>query len=111
MRKLLKSTEGERMTFRARFVKTGKKISYTGHPEETILLQHIRAVDSGREVSDHVWFAYTKGFQALRLTPGCELEFDARVKEYTKGYVNRKAGIDNRAKDYKLSHPTKIKLV
>jgi hypothetical protein len=111
MRKSLKAAEGERMTFRARFVKTGKKVSFTGYSEETLLLQEVREVVSGKKVSDHVWFSYTKGFQALRLVPGCELEFDARVKEYTKGYVNRKAGIDQRTKDYKLSNPTKIKMI
>jgi len=37
------------------------------------------------------------------------LEFDARVKEYSKGYVNKSLHRNQRNTDYKLSHPTKIK--
>lgn len=37
------------------------------------------------------------------------MQFDARVKEYEKGYVNYRQGIDERTVDYRLSHPTKIK--
>lgn len=111
MRKTLGKDEGNRKRFRALFVKTGKKTGYTGYSEETILLQNVRDVLTGLVVADHLWFAYTKGFQGLALTPGCEIEFDARVREYTKGYVNKRAGVDQRRKDYKLSNPTKIKLL
>lgn len=111
MRKVLKKDEGSRKRFRARFIKTGKKTGYTGYSEETILLQNIRDVITGLVVADHLWFAYTKGFQGIKLNSGCEIEFDARVKEYTKGYVNKKAGVDQRRRDYKLSNPTKINLV
>lgn len=111
MRKALGKDEGNRKRFRARFVKTGKKTGYTGYSEETILLQNVRDVLTGLVVADHLWFAYTRGFQGLALTPDCEIEFDARVREYTKGYVNKRAGVDQRRKDYKLSNPTKIKLL
>jgi hypothetical protein len=33
------------------------------------------------------------------------------VKEYSKGYVNRSLGINNRKRDYKLSHPTKVTVI
>jgi hypothetical protein len=36
------------------------------------------------------------------------ISFEARVKEYSKGYVNRSLGINNKRKDFKLSHPTKV---
>jgi hypothetical protein len=62
-------------------------------------------------VADHLWFAYTKTFQAVELRPGALVEFEARIKQYTKGYVNKKYGIDQREIDYKLSHPTKVRVV
>jgi hypothetical protein len=63
-------------------------------------------------VADHLWFNYTKGFQALGiLVEGDVIEFYARVREYTKGYVNYREMIDEREIDYKLSYPTKFRKV
>jgi hypothetical protein len=45
------------------------------------------------------------------LTEGDMLEFEARVKSYRKGYVNKNLSIHQEKQDYKLSHPTKIKRV
>jgi hypothetical protein len=59
-------------------------------------------------VTDHAWFSYTKGFQACTLTEGTLVEFDARVKKYTKGYVNPRIGVNQKAVDYRLSNPTRI---
>ena len=39
------------------------------------------------------------------------IEFEARVKEYRKGYINKSLTINQSKTDYKLSHPTKIKEV
>ncbi|MEP6738649.1 MAG: hypothetical protein ABJA70_24200, partial [Chryseolinea sp.] len=79
--------------------------------EETILLTGIIDISKNKVVADHLWFSYTKAFQAIALTADIEIQFEARIKQYTKGYVNKKYGIDNRQQDYKLSHPTKVKLV
>jgi hypothetical protein len=68
-------------------------------------------VSSGKLVADHAWFSLTKGFERLNLTPDTKVTFDARIKEYHKGYVNRRYGIDNRKKDYRLSHPTNVSIV
>jgi hypothetical protein len=111
MRKELQKQEGQRKKFNAVFVKVGSKRNYHGYAEETILLKNIRDVESQKIVTDHVWFSYTKTFQSIPLTEGVRLEFEARIKEYKKGYVNSRYKIDNRIKDYKLSHPTKIRLV
>jgi hypothetical protein len=108
MRRELKKEEGQRKKFHATFVKVGKKTNYLGYSEETILLKDIIDVETGRVVADHMWFAYTKTFQQIRLTEGISIEFEARVKLYKKGYVNRSYKIDNRTTDYKLSHPTKV---
>ena len=50
-------------------------------------------------------------FEAAGLKEGASVEFEARIKEYKKGYVNKRIGVNQRKIDYKLSHPTKIKIV
>ena len=111
MRKELQKQEGQRKKFHAIFVKVGSKRNYHGYSEETILLKNILDVESQKIITDHVWFSYTKTFQSIPLIEGVQLEFEARIKEYKKGYVNSRYKIDNRIKDFKLSHPTKIRLV
>lgn len=110
MRKRLASEEGLRTAFRAKFVRLGKKINFKGISEETILLTEITDTTNNKVVADHLWFSFTKAFQAVILTPGAQIQFEARIKQYTKGYVNKKYGIDKRQKDFKLSHPTKVRL-
>jgi hypothetical protein len=58
-----------------------------------------------------LWFAYTAGFEKANLHEGARVEFEARVKAYSKGYVNSQVGINNRRQDYKLSHPAKINVI
>jgi hypothetical protein len=111
MRKVLASQAGERKRFRAVFSRLGKKTNYKGYREDTILLNDVHEAESLQIVSDHVWFSYTKAFEKIKLAEGCVIEFDARVKEYTKGYVNKRYNLSKRTIDFKLSHPTKIKLV
>ncbi len=111
MRTLLKENLGERKKFRGTFVKLGKKKNYHGYSEETILLKNIKDTSTGKVVADHLWFAYTKSFQNISLVGGAQIEFEARIKKYNKGYRNVRYKIDQRRSDYKLSHPTKIAIV
>jgi len=111
MRRELAKQEGQRKRFRATFIRLGKKTNYQGYSEETILLNRVIDAETGTVVTDHLWFSYTKGFQDARMQEGDTIEFEARVKEYRKGYVNRAYGINNRKQDYKLSHPTRIAVV
>jgi len=110
MRKELASQEGQRKKFTATFDRLGKKVGYQGYAEETILLKNITD-ETGKRMADHLWFRYTQGFVKLKLLPGDHIEFEARVKEYRKGYVNKALNINNKTSDYKLSHPTKINVV
>ena len=110
MRRELANKEGERKTFSGTFTRFGRKAGYQGHSEETILLKNIVDLETGKVVADHAWFNYTKSFQSLTLTEGVQLTFDARIKKYVKGYVNSRYGLDQRKKDYRLSHPTNIKV-
>ncbi|MBL7857611.1 MAG: hypothetical protein JNM57_07970 [Cyclobacteriaceae bacterium] len=109
MRKVLAKQDGERKKFSAVFSRLGKKAGYNGYSEETILLIAVQDAETKQLVSDHSWFSFTKGFQDARLKEGDRVEFEARVKKYRKGYVNKSIGIHNRSYDYKLSHPTRIK--
>jgi hypothetical protein len=107
----LASAEGERKSFKGTFSKFGKKVSYKGYSEETVLLINIIDVENNEVVTDHAWFSLTKGFEKINPKEGDVLIFEARIKEYKKGYVNKRAGINNQRKDFRLSHPTKISLV
>jgi hypothetical protein len=111
MRKALAAETGVRKKFRAVFSRLGKKVNYKGYSEETILLTNVVDVETKKSVTDHVWFSFTKGFEKIVLTEGMELEFEARIKEYRKGYVNKAYKINNSVTDFKLSHPTKIRMV
>jgi hypothetical protein len=110
MRKVLEKDAGVRKKFRGTFSRTGKKTNFKGYSEDTILLKNIVDSETNSVVADHLWFSYTKGFEALTLQEGTILEFEARVKEYTKGYINKRYKIDQQKSDYRLSHPTKIRI-
>lgn len=109
MRKELANGVGERKKYRAYFERIGKKTNYKGYTEETILLKKVTDVEAGKIVADHLWFSYTQGFINAHIHPGDSIEFEARSKPYSKGYVNRALKVSNQAKDYKLSNPTQIK--
>ena len=109
MRRELAKEEGKRKKFQALFDRVGKKVNYKGYSEETILLKNILDLESQKIVADHIWFSYSKSFINASISVGDVIEFEARVKEYRKGYVNRNYKIDNSTTDFKLSNPTKIK--
>lgn len=111
MRKVLASLNGERKKFKATFVRLGKKTNFKGYSEETILLKNVLDAETNQIVTDHIWFSYTKGFEKILLSEGTLVEFEARIKEYKKGYVNKSYKINNSKTDYKLSNPTKIKKI
>jgi len=114
MREQLQKIDGARATFRATFKRFGSKTALKGPPIVTLLF--VDVVDlHGRQMCDHIWFTMTKGFEALKLMGGELVQFDGRVREYEKGYKGRRDDdFDDCAPistDYKLSHPTNIRLV
>ena len=113
MRGKLEKLNGDRLEFVGKFERYGMKTNYHGFPEKTILLKDITINGKDRKVvTDHLWFNYTKGFEKLgKLTEGDTIQFQARAKEYEKGYVNYREYIDDRVKDFKLNYPTQIKKV
>ena len=113
MRKELSKNDGQRKKFTAIFNRIGSKRNYKGYSEPTILLIFVIDLETNKKVTDHLWFTLTKGFETAGIKEGKEgaiVEFEARIKEYKKGYVNNRYKINNGEIDYKLSHPTKIRL-
>jgi len=108
IRKNLATIEGVRDIFTGTFERFGVKNGWAG-VEKTVLLKDIKN-KNGDIISDHLWFNFTKGFENLQLEKGDIIQFEARVKEYYKGYKGYREGIYKPIeKDYKLSYPSKIK--
>ena len=114
MRTALKPLDNQRIEFTGTFERFGRKTNFKGYPTVTVLLVDIKD-SSGRNVTDHLWFSYTKSFQALgELREGDLIEFHARVREYIKGYRgHRYDEIEENPPriDYRLSHPTQFKII
>lgn len=109
MRERLHDKSGVRGCYTATFSRFGSKSAYKGPPLKTVLLIDLKD-DVGREVCDHLWFNFTKEFEAANLQPGDQVRFNARSKPYWKGYRGHRYDDDEMRtieKDYKLSHPTK----
>lgn len=106
----LKKDLGIRKKFKGTFVRTGRKAGFNGYSQETLLFKNIIDLESGTLVADHAWFNFTKGCEDAEIKEGIMVEFEARIKEYKKGYVNSKFKINKQKTDYKLSHPTKIRI-
>ena len=105
MRSELAKINNHRDKFYGHFERFGQKTNYkTGKPEVTVLLLDIRD-KTGKQVTDHLWFNFIKGFQEIHQKEALEIgdliQFEARIRCYTKGYEKDQI-------DYKLSHPTKI---
>lgn len=117
MRTELKKKNGLRGEFSATFSRYGRASvagPYHGRREVVTLLFTNVCDASGKEVADHLWFQSCKQWAALGLRPGERVKFEARIKPYLKGYVGRDEFGDHgdgRTTDYKLSHPTKARLV
>jgi hypothetical protein len=109
MREELKARNGLRGEFTATFERYGRATvagPYHGK-REVVTLLFVNVCDaSGKQMSDHIWFQSCKQWAVLGLRPGERVKFEARIKPYQKGY-----GGDERELDYKLSHPTKARLV
>jgi hypothetical protein len=112
MRSKLSEDEGQRKKFRAMFSRFGKKTNYKGYSEATVLLTKVIDLEKKTVVTDHAWFSLTKGFEDIDLHPGMIIEFEARVKAYEKGYVNKRYGFNQKKQqDFRFSHPGKIVVI
>ena len=76
-----------------------------------MLLKNVIDLKTGRKVADHLWFNFTLGFEDAEPKENDVLEFNARVKMYSKGYQGNRAdelGEASFERDWKLSFPTKV---
>lgn len=106
MRDELKNLGSEtRYRYRATVGRMGiKSNKYKGFPERTILLKDLIEQTSKKIVTDHIWFTVGKNLRELNLKEGDEIEFNARISSYRKGYWKDKT-------DYKLNRMTKINVI
>ena len=115
MRQKLEQLKEQRLKFYAVFERYGAKTNYRGHSEKTILLKNVCVLPTNEKITDHLWFSYTKGFQALGiLEAGDMVGFDARSRRYRKGYWGHdfERQLENPPGwDWKLNYPTKIKRI
>lgn len=114
MRKQLKPLNNTRKRFKGTVDSFGTKRGWEGITLPTILLTDVIDLSTNKKVTKHLWFNLTKGFSKLNLKEGDIIKFDARVKEYTKGYKGYREDLEFERPietDYKLSHPTKIEKV
>ena len=114
MREELAKFAGLRRRFKGTFVKFGSKSGYKGSVT-TMLLKDLVDVQTGKIVTDHLWFTLTKGFASMNLQEGDVLCFDARVTRYLKGYRGRREEDECNFKplehDWRLVFPTKIEKI
>lgn len=110
MRKKLKKLEEKRITVFATIKQFGSKKTYRGGRLPTVLLIDIKDLN-GKFLTNHIWINLTKGLSNINVFIGSNIQFDARIKEYKKGYINKHIDINSLKKDYKLSHPTKFKII
>lgn len=114
MRKILGSIGSEeRHTFQADFGKYGYKRYHDPIRGElyspTMVVRNVKIVDdpdNPKMITDHLWLNLTKGFYSLGLLQeGDRIQFNGRVSEYSKGFINKDK------KDYELTYPSKVQLL
>ena len=111
MRKELKKQLGQRGCYSAVVSKFGSKKNWHGFPEPTVMLANVRDAD-GKIVCDHLWLKVGKRIESLSLNIGDVVTFEARVTEYEKGYKGYREDVYAPIEtDYRLSNPTKLKVV
>ncbi|WP_127848344.1 hypothetical protein [Lacticaseibacillus hulanensis] len=96
-------------TYSGFFNRTGYKVNRDEDGIEeyapTLLITNVKD-DTGRLLTDHLWFDYSADFKALgQLKSGELLKFDALATTYMKGRPGE------HHKDFQLTDPTNISLV
>jgi hypothetical protein len=106
----LRAKEGVRSLYTGEFVRTGIKHGYMGYVV-TVLLKDVRD-ESGKIVTDHLWFNMTNGFSQANLQACDVVEFRGRVEKYVKGYKGWRDDVCKPIEeDYRQSFPTKVRKV
>ena len=103
MRDSLAPLLGKRITVQARVRQFGKKSGWN-QPETTILLVDVKTLQGDR-LTDHIWMTVGKRFERQGICEVQEIQFEATVMRYWKGYQG-----DGRFQelDYKLAYPANV---
>jgi hypothetical protein len=111
MRKELKKQLGQRGCYLGVVSKFGSKKNWHGFSEPTVMLVDVKD-SKGKIVCEHLWFKVGKQIESLSLSIGDIVTFDARVTQYEKGYKGHRDDVYAPIEvDYRLSNPTKLKVV
>ena len=106
-KKLKKLGSKERFKFTATVGRYGFKNGWRHHlPKRTILLTDV--CYNSEVVTSHVWLVCGKRINELYLQVGEKIEFEARVKRYTK---HNEMIYELQEVDYCLSYPSKIRRI
>ena len=110
MRKKLKELKNQRIEVRGTVKGFGRR--YNNDIEsKTICLENIYHTETSKILCNHLWFNCGKAWAKLNLKVGDQVQFEGKVTPYKKGYRSRFHFTDNRTTDYKLTNPTKIKVL
>lgn len=104
LREKLKDKYNERIKVEAIVDRYGEKTGYKGRRKRTICFIDVKDLETDTLLTDHIWFTVGKRIEKCELIPGDEVSFHARVSDYMKGYHKDEY-------DYKLSYPTKFKVI
>jgi hypothetical protein len=104
MREGLKDKYNKRIKVSAVVDRYGEKTGYKGRRKRTICFIDVKDPKTDKLLTDHIWFTVGKRIEKQELIPGDEVTFYARVSDYMKGYHKDEY-------DYKLSYPTKFKVI
>jgi hypothetical protein len=105
---------GQRFRVTAVFERWGTKRGWKGRTVTTLLLRDLRHAETGKMLTQHLWFTSGATWNRLGLKPGDHVAFDARATPYEKGYFGRRAedmGQAWSAVDYRLERPTNARRI
>jgi hypothetical protein len=104
MRENLKDKYNQRIKVEAIVDRYGEKTGYKGRRKRTVCFIDVKDPETDNFLTDHIWFTVGKRIEKCELIPGDNVTFEARVSDYMKGYHKDEY-------DYKLSYPTKFKVI
>lgn len=113
MRKHLKKYIDQKFKFQAEFKRYGLKSNYIGGDTATMLLLDVKTSPKVNEeiFLEHFWANVGKTLARKNIREGAKISFNAWIRDYKKGYVNLKQGINEQRKDFTLKRLSKIKII
>lgn len=113
MRKQLNYFLNKKVNAQGTIERYGTKTNFKGGDTITILLRDITLTDENEKniTIDHAWMKVGKTFARTNPTVNSLVSLNCHVKEYIKGYVNRREYIDERSVDVGVQRASQIKIL